>query len=162
MSNLKSKISNNFSVSNSGQAILTAVVFFMFVSMIVVSGAYTVSYKESKSSRDFGTSKKSFFMAESGLEDLAYRMIKGKNYDTVEILSLDGFFATTTVADISGDKEITATGTASKMIRKSKIKLEAGGGTWFFYGMQTGEGGVAMSKKTMFLRPLPILFLTFL
>ena len=34
---------------------------FMFVSMIVVSGAYTVSYKESKSSRDFGTSKKVFY-----------------------------------------------------------------------------------------------------
>src|SRR3989338_1396620 len=148
MSNLKSKISNNFSVSNSGQAILTAVVFFMFISMIVVSGAYTVSYKESKSSRDFGTSKKSFFMAESGLEDLAYRMIKGKNYDTVEILSLDGFFATPTVADISGDKEITATGTASKMIRRSKIKLEAGGGTSFFYGTQTGEGGIVMSNSS--------------
>ena len=131
-----------------GQAILTAVVFFMFISMIVVSGAYTVSYKESKSSRDFETSKKSFFLAESGLEDLAYRMIKGKNYDTVEILSLDGFFATTTVADISGDKEITATGTASKMIRRSKIKLEAGGGTSFFYGMQTGEGGVVMSNSS--------------
>ncbi|KKT21257.1 MAG: hypothetical protein UW04_C0007G0009 [Parcubacteria group bacterium GW2011_GWB1_43_8] len=136
------------STFHSGQAILTAVVFFMFVSMIVVSGAYTVSYKESKSSRDFGTSKKSFFMAESGLEDLAYRMIKGKNYDTVETLSLDGFFATTTVADISGDKEITATGTASKMIRRSKIKLEAGGGTSFFYGTQTGEGGIVMSNSS--------------
>ena len=131
-----------------GQAILTAVVFFMFVSMIVVSGAYTVSYKESKSSRDFGTSKKSFFMAESGLEDLSYRLIKGKNYNTTEVLSLDGFFATTTVADISGAKEITATGTASKMIRKSKIKLETGGGTSFFYGMQTGQGGIDMSNSS--------------
>jgi len=131
-----------------GQAILTAVVFFMFVSMIVVSGAYTISYKESKSSRDFGTSKKSFFMAESGLEDLSYRIIKGKNYDTAEVLSLDGFFATTTVADISGDKEIIATGTASKMIRSSKIKLKASEGSSFFYGMQTGEGGVVMSNNS--------------
>ena len=134
--------------SNGGQAILTAVVFFMFVSMIVVSGAYTVSYKESKSSRDFGTSKKSFFLAESGLEDLSYRVMKGKNYDTTEVLSLDGFFATTTVADISGAKEITATGTASRMIRKSKIKLEVGGGTSFFYGMQTGQGGIIMSNTS--------------
>src|SRR3989304_6135883 len=77
--------------SNAGQAILTAVVFFMFISMIVVSGAYTVSYKESKSSRDFGTSKKSFFMAESGLGDLDYRMVKGKNYNTLETLPLAGF-----------------------------------------------------------------------
>ena len=58
------------------------------------------------------------------MEDLSYRVIKGKNYDPTEVLSLDGFFATTTVADISGAKEITATGIAYKMIRKSKIKLE--------------------------------------
>ena len=131
-----------------GQAILTAVVFFMFISMIVVSGAYTVSYKESKSSRDFGTSKKSFFMAESGLEDLAYRITKGKNHASAEVLSLDGYFATTTVADINGAKEITATGTASKMIRRSKIKLKTGEGASFFYGMQTGEGGVVMSNNS--------------
>src|SRR3990167_3203230 len=135
--------------SNAGQAILTAVVFFMFVYMIVVSGAYTVSYKESKSSRDFGTSKKSFFMAESGLEDLAYRIIKGKNYDTVEILSLDGFFATTTVADINGDKEITATGTASKMIRRSKIKLANNDGVSFHYGVQVGSGGIIMENSSV-------------
>ena len=133
---------------NSGQAILTAVVFFMFISMIVVSGAYTVSYKESKSSRDFGTSKKSFLMAESGLEDLSYRIIEGKNYDTAETLSLDGYFATTTVADISGAKELTATGAASKMIRISKIKLENSEGISFFYGMQTGQGGIVMSNTS--------------
>ena len=57
---MKNKKSNLKSKKCGGQAILTAVVFFMFVSMIVVSGAYTVSYKESKSSRDFGTSKKVF------------------------------------------------------------------------------------------------------
>ena len=144
---MKSQISNLKSKKCGGQAILTAVVFFMFISMIVVSGAYTVSYKESKLSRDFGTSKKSFFMAESGLEDLSYRIIKGKNYNTTEVLSLDGYFATTTVADASGAKEITATGTASKMIRRSKIKLKTGEGSSFFYGMQTGEGGIVMSNS---------------
>ena len=140
-----------FSNKNSGQAILTAVVFFMFMSMIVVSGAYTVSYKESKSSRDFGTSKKSFLMAESGLEDLSYRLIKGKNYNTAEVLSLDGFFATTTVADISGVKEITATGTVSRMIRKSKIKLKNGDGASFHYGVQVGEGGFVMENSSQVL-----------
>lgn len=133
---------------NGGQAILTAVVFFMFVSMIVVSGAYTVSYQESKSSRDFATSKKSFFMAESGVEDLSYRLIKGKNYSATEVLSLDGFFATTTVADINGDKEIIATGTASKMIRRTKVKLKIDEGTSFFYGMQTDQGGIVMSNSS--------------
>ena len=145
---MKSQISNLKSKKCGGQAILTAVVFFMFISMIVVSGAYTVSYKESKLSRDFGTSKKSFFMAESGLEDLSYRLIKGKNYNTTEVLSLDGSSATTTVADISGEKELTATGTASKMIRKSKIKLKNNNGVSFHYGVQVGEGGIVMENSS--------------
>ena len=90
-------------------------------------------------------------MAESGLEDLSYRLIKGKNYNTAEVLSLDGFFATTTIADISGAKEITATGTASKMVRKSKIKLKNNNGVSFHYGVQVGEGGIIMENNSQVL-----------
>lgn len=128
---------------------LTAVIFFMFISTMMVSGAYTVSYKESRSSKDFGSSKKSFLMAESGAEDLAYRIIKGKNYNTTEILSLDGYFATTTVSGLSGEKEITATGTVSKMIRKSKMKLTNNDGVSFHYGVQVGEGGLIMENSSL-------------
>lgn len=132
-----------------GQAILTAVVFFMFISMMVVSGAYTVSYQESKSSRDFGTSKKSFFLAESGVEDLSYRIIMGKNYDSVETLSLDGIAATTTVVDLNGnEKEVTAIGVAAKMVRKSKMKLKNSNGFVFNYGVQVGSGGVEMGENS--------------
>ena len=131
-----------------GYAILTAVMFFMFISAIVISGASSVSFKESKSSKDFGASKKSFFMAESGVEDLAYRAIKGKQYSQTEVLALDGYFATTTIANIGGVKEITATGTALKMIRKSKIKLKNDNGVSFHYGVQVGEGGIVMENNS--------------
>ena len=87
-------------------------------------------------------------MAESGLEDLSYRVIKGKNYNTTEVLSLDGYSATTTIADISGVKEITATGTAAKMIRKSKVKLKSNNGVFFHYGVQVGEGGIVMENSS--------------
>ena len=130
-----------------GYAVLTAVLFFMFISMIVVSGTQTISYKEAKSSKDFGASKKSFFTAESGVEDMAYRIIKGKQYNTTEILSLGGYFSTTTVANTGETKEITATGTASKMIRKSKIKLKNNNGVSFHYGVQVGEGGIIMENS---------------
>ena len=132
-----------------GQAILTAVIFFMFISMMMVSGAYTVSYKESKSAKDFGLSKKSFLIAESGTEDLAYRIIKGKNYNTTEVLSLEGYFATTTIGGLSGEKEITATGTVSKMIRKSKMKLTNNDGISFHYGVQVGEGGIFLEQSSL-------------
>ncbi|MEK7069713.1 MAG: hypothetical protein AAB962_01515, partial [Patescibacteria group bacterium] len=130
-----------------GYAVLTSVMFFMFISIIIVSGMQTISYKEAKSSKDFGASKKSFFMAESGVEDMAYRIIKGKQYNTTEILSLGGYFSTTTVASIGGFREITATGTASKMIRKSKIKLKNNSGVSFHYGVQVGEGGIIMENS---------------
>ena len=137
----------NIQKYNSGYAILTSVLFFMFISMIIISGTQTISYKEVKSSKDFGASKKSFFTAESGVEDMAYRIIKGKQYNTTEILSLGGYFSTTTVASIGGFREITATGTASKMIRKSKIKLKNNSGVSFHYGVQVGEGGIIMENS---------------
>ena len=118
--------------------------------MIVVSGAYTVSYKD-QNRPETSEHPKKFLMAESGLEDLSYRLIKGKNYNTAEVLSLDGFFATTTIADISGAKEITATGTASKMVRKSKIKLKNNNGVSFHYGVQVGEGGIIMENNSQVL-----------
>lgn len=130
-----------------GYAVLTAVMFFMFISAIIVSGASSVSYKELKMSKDFGISKKSFFMAESGVEDLSYRAIRGKQYDSSEVLSLDGYFSTTTIADLGGLKEITATGTAVKVIRKSKIKLKNNNGVSFHYGVQVGEGGIIMENS---------------
>jgi len=137
----------NIQKYNSGYAVLTSVLFFMFISMIIISGTQTISYKEAKSSKDFGASKKSFFTAESGVEDMAYRIIKGKQYNTTEILSLGGYFSTTTVASIGGFREITATGTASKMIRKSKIKLKNNNGVSFHYGVQVGEGGIIMENS---------------
>ena len=66
-------------------------------------------------------------------------------------MSLDGYFATTTVADISGAKEITATGTAAKMIRKSKVKLKSNNGVSFHYGVQVGEGGIIMENSSQVL-----------
>ena len=90
-------------------------------------------------------------MAESGLEDLSYRLIKGKNYNTAEVLSLDGFFATTTIADISGAKEITATGTASKMVRKSKIKLKKNNGVSFSLRSSSGRRGIIMENNSQVL-----------
>lgn len=145
---MKNKILNLKSKKYGGYAVLTSVMFFMFISAIVISGASSVSFKESKSSKDFGISKKSFFMAESGVEDLSYRAIKGKQYGATEVLSLDGYFATTTAIDVGGVKEITATGTASKMIRKSKMKLKNNNGVSFRYGVQVGEGGIVMENNS--------------
>lgn len=146
---LSSSQGETLMVGNSGQAVLTMVVFFMFVSLIVVSGSYTTAYQESKMARDANTSKKSFFLAESGAEDLAYRAIKSKKYDYTEVLFLDGDYATSTVTNNGGLLEITATGTASHLVRKVKVKLQTGDGVSFYYGVQVGEGGIMMENSSL-------------
>ena len=72
--------------------------FFMFISIIIVSGMQTISTKKPSRPKILARPRK-FFTAESGVEDMAYRIIKGKQYNTTEILSLGGYFSTTTVAN---------------------------------------------------------------
>ncbi|RJQ30799.1 hypothetical protein C4572_03490 [Candidatus Parcubacteria bacterium] len=134
---------------NHGQAVLAAVMFFTFISAITLSGIYTVSYQEAKTSRNLVASKKSLFLAEAGLEDTVYRIIKSKNYDPIETLTLDGDTATTSVSANGELTEVTSVGEASKLIRKGKAVIEESlEGVSFFYGMQTGEGGVEMSNSS--------------
>jgi len=146
---IKSKVhkvkSQNF---KSGQAVLTAVLLFMFISTIITSGAYTVSYKESKTSREFADSKKSFFLSEAGVEDLSYRIINSKNYDASETLSLNGATTTTVVADVGGKKEVVSTATSSDLVRKIKVSMEESAGVSFHYGVQIGQGGIEMSNSS--------------
>lgn len=128
---------------------MASVIFFTFISMIVTGGAYTVAYKESKISRDFMESKKSYFAAESGAEDVVYRMVNSINYDATENLSVDGIVSTTTVADIDGLKEVSTSASNNDLVRKVKTKLEIGEGTSFFYGVQAGQGGIVMTNSSL-------------
>ena len=109
--------------SNSGQAMLMTVIFFLLISLIVVVGSYSVAYREKKNARDITDTRKSYFLSEAGVEDLSYRIMKGKNYNSTESLSLDGFFATTTTVDINSKKEVTAQANVFNLTRKVKVLL---------------------------------------
>ena len=133
----------------SGQALMTTVIFLLFISLAVVLGITVSSMSASVLARDFIDSKKSYFLAEAGAEDLAYRISHGMNYSSEEAVSFDGFFATTTVIDVAGDIEINSTGDVSKNIRKIKLSLTNATGVSFHYGLQAGEGGVRMEQSAM-------------
>ncbi|MCK6462606.1 MAG: hypothetical protein L6Q29_02190 [Candidatus Pacebacteria bacterium] len=134
--------------SSSGQAVLATVIFFTVISLVITGGAYTLAYKESKISRDFLSSKKSYFTAEAGLEDMSYRLVSGKNYDSDEVMFLDGFYATTSVADTGGYKEVVSSADASSAVRRVKVKMQPGSGTSFHYGIQVGDGGLVMTNSS--------------
>ena len=82
------------------------------------------------------------------MEDVSYRIIKSKNYDNAETLTLDGYIASSVIVDSDGAKEVTATGNASSHIRKIKTRLITGTGVSFHYGVQVGEGGIIMENSS--------------
>lgn len=135
--------------SNKGAALLIAVLFFLIISVTIVVGSSGPVIADRKAAQNLIKSKASYFASEAGVEDVSYRIIKSKDYDSAENLTLDGYTASTAVVDNSdGAKEVTATGNASSLIRKTKTNLIPGTGASFYYGLQVGNGGLVMSNNS--------------
>lgn len=149
---MKNQTSNTQSQRhNGGQAVITAVLFFVIISLVIISSAVFVVGKRSMGASRLIYSKKSYFVSEAGLEDVTYRVMKGKSYNSSESLALDGFSATTAVVNTAGsDKEITATGNVKNGVRKVKTTLTTDVGAAFFYGVQSGAGGTSVGNGTSF------------
>ncbi len=131
-----------------GQALFTAVIFFLFISLAVVMGLASSAVKSSKISLDLLSAKKSYFIAESGTEDAVYRVIKGKKYSAEEVVNLDGSFATTTIVAAGSNVTVESTGNVSKNVRKTRELLSNESGVSFHYGVQVGNGGLEMENTS--------------
>ncbi len=132
---------------NEGQALMTAVIFFLIISLIILAGLSVSSLVGSVVSRDLIKTKTSYFTAEAGIEDAAYRILSGKNYTNQEVIRLNGSFATTTISDVGGDQELVSISSVSENIRKVKVVLSHVTGIAFHYGVQVGDGGVTMDQS---------------
>jgi len=135
---------------NQGQAALIAVVFFLFLSLALVAAFANTAVQESKILRVNLDAKQSYFLAEAGVEDATWRIIKGKNYTSPIILTLGGVSATTTVTNIGANsKTITASGDVSGESRSISTSLAPGGtSVSFHYGVQVGDGGIMMGNNS--------------
>lgn len=134
--------------SEKGAALLIAVLFFLIISTTIVIGSSGPVIADRKAAQNLIKSKASYFTSEAGIEDVSYRIIKSKNYDSTENFTLDGYTASTVVVDNDGNKEVTTTGTASSLIRKTKTNLIPGSGASFHYGVQVGAGGLIMTNSS--------------
>ena len=127
---------------------ITAVVFFMFLSLSIMLGLALPATRDFRSASNLLRSKQSFFISESSLEDVIYRLKTNKQVDAGETLILAGGSAVTIITDItSSKKEITALGDIINLNRKNKTILSIGQGTSFNYGIQAGLGGFFMDNN---------------
>ncbi len=127
--------------TNGGAAMLIMVVFFLFISLAIISGLVSPSVREVQSVAENLNSKKSYFLSESGAEDAMYRILAGKNIGTSETITLDSNTTTTNITTTVNQKEIISLGSVKNFQRKVDMILQEGAGVGFNYGIQSGNGG---------------------
>ena len=131
-----------------GQVVLITVLLFLFISLSVVLGFGAASVKSFKNTEDFTRSKQSYFTAESGLEDIAYRLSSGKTTAASQELVLNGATTTTTITPSGSGNEIISTGDYSSLNRKVRMLINPSAtGASYSYGIQVGSGGLRMEAK---------------
>ena len=134
---------------NSGAAMLISVVFFLFISLAIISGLVSSTVREFRNASVDLNSKKSYFLAESGSEDALYRILNSMAIEASETITLDSNSTTTTITSIgSSAKQITSLGDVGNLQRKTNVVLSAGVGVSFSYGVQVGQGGLEMSNSS--------------
>jgi hypothetical protein len=145
MKEQRKKINNQ-----SGAAMLIAVIFFLFISLAIISGLVSPSVGEFKNAGDAIRSRQSLFLSESGAEDAFFRLKNARPISSPVTLVLSGNTATTTIVDSGyNEKTITALGDVSSRQRKNKIILKTGDGVSFSYGIQSGMGGFTIGNATI-------------
>ncbi len=140
---------------NSGAAMLIAVIFFLFISLAIISGLVSSSVREFRNASVNLSSKQSYFLAESGVEDAYYRLKKAKSIDSSELITLNGNTVMTTITSISStQKLISSLGDVNSYQRKVNLALSAGTGVVFKYGTQAGRGGFIFENGARLLGSL--------
>lgn len=138
----KIKINNQ-----SGAAMLVSIIFFLFISLAIISGLVSPSVREFKNAGSLIKSHKSFFLSESAVEDAYYRLKTGKPLGSTDIITLGDDSATATIADSGyNEKTISSLGDVSSLQRKNELVLNTGVGVSFSYGVQSGTGGFTMDN----------------
>ena len=135
---------------NKGAAMITLVFFFMFISLTILIGVVTPVVREFRIASENFNSKKAYFVAESGIEDMVYRVKNNMNIGTIgtdRTLFMDNSFLSipTEFTDLNGGrKQITTLGDVNSNQRKVNLILNTAAGVSFNYGVLVGQGGVEL------------------
>lgn len=146
---MKNKIKIKY---NEGAAMIIVVLFFMFISLTILIGIVTPVVREFRIASDNFDSKQSYFNAESGVEDMMYRIKNNMDVGTIgteRTLFLNGFFVPipTEFNDLGGgQKQIITTGDVNSNERTVGLTLTTSTGVSFNYGVLVGQGGVYLDS----------------
>jgi len=134
---------------NEGAAMLIIVVFFLFISLAIITGLVSPTVREFRNASMNLKSKQSYFLAESGSEDVTYRILNNMAISGSEIITLNNNLTTTTITTLLGNiKQIVSLGDVESVQRKVNVTLKTGEGVVFKYGSQAGQGGFVFQNNS--------------
>jgi len=136
---------------NRGAALITSLVLFTAISVFIIIGISFPVLTESRIIQGLERSRTSYFTAESGIEDIVYRMRARKNTLSTNVLTLNNSVATTTIQAATFPDSgfgVVATGKTSNTIQKVEAFLAIGSGAAFNFGVQAGDGGFYMENSS--------------
>src|SRR3989344_2041647 len=134
---------------NKGQVVILTAMFSLVISVLIISVISSPVVSQMKMNKNLFKAKESFYISESGNEDIVYRIKNGQSILGQEDLVFSNGIAQTTVTDLgNGIKEILTVGDVNNRIRKIKTKIQTTSGVSFNYGLFTGQGGIEMENNT--------------
>lgn len=133
--------------TNRGAAILIVVLFFVIISVTLLTAVSGPVGYQIRNTADFLQSKQSYTAADAQAENALYRFNKGKT-DAPSILSVLGATATASLLEVDGQKEISVQGVIGEFQRFVKARFQQDVGVAFNYGLQTGIGGLTMTGSS--------------
>ncbi|HEY4487116.1 MAG TPA: hypothetical protein VJB70_05330 [Candidatus Paceibacterota bacterium] len=128
----------------SGQAAIAVVLFLLGISLLTATGFGALEERNIRGSKATLNALKSYASAESGVEDVTYRLANELAVDASETLAINDGSVTTTYTTTGNEKEIVGEGEIANLQRKAKVLMTPGSGVEYGYGIQVGEGGFCM------------------
>ncbi|OGZ08684.1 MAG: hypothetical protein A3D65_01230 [Candidatus Lloydbacteria bacterium RIFCSPHIGHO2_02_FULL_50_13] len=131
---------------------MITLLFFMAISATIVVSATKAVSRELRTYQNIAESKFAYFAAESGVEDVVYRLHSSKKLGSTATIGLNGATSTIAITTTSGShKAVTATGTAATRYRQLDLDISKSGSSNFSYVAQIGGGGITHSGSGSFV-----------
>lgn len=124
-------------------AILILVIVFTLAMSISI-----LSYNQQKISQNIIKSSQAYYVAEAGIEDSIYRIIKNKKYEATNNLNVGEGLTTVNITDEGNKKIIQSSGDISQRTRILKAILNTNtSAISFHYGAQIDKGGLYIGNN---------------
>ncbi len=135
----------NKKIYNSGQAMIASLVFFVILILLVSSGVISPITRDFKNSNLNLKSKQTYYLSESGVEDVLYRLLNNIEVDENEVLDINENQVTTNAGRINGVMRVQSLGDSDGINREINLTLTEGVTASFDYSLQAGTGGFSIT-----------------